>query len=346
MIKVGIVGGTGYTGVELLRILVNHPDAEVVVITSRAQEGVRVDELYPNLRGHLDIRFSHPDMELLAQCDVVFFATPHNVAMKMMPQLLALGTRVIDLSADFRIRDAALWSHWYGEPHACPELLQEAVYGLPEFNREAIVTAQLVACPGCYPTSVQLGLLPLLEQNLVDRQSLIANSASGVSGAGKQAKVDNIYAEVADSFKAYAVAGHRHLPEIEQGLGDIAGDDVDLTFVPHLLPIIRGIHSTLYAQLLNTGQSLESLQSIYEERYADEPFVDVMPLGAHPQTRMVKGANNCRIAIHRPQGRDTVVVLSVIDNLVKGASGQAVQNMNIMLGLAETAGLEAVALIP
>jgi N-acetyl-gamma-glutamyl-phosphate reductase len=346
VIKVGIVGGTGYTGVELLRILVNHPDAEVVVITSRAEEGVRVDELYPNLRGHLDIRFSHPDIQLLAQCEVVFFATPHNVAMKMMPQLLALGTRVIDLSADFRIRDAALWSHWYGEPHACPELLQEAVYGLPEFNREAIVTAQLVACPGCYPTSVQLGLLPLLEQNLVDRQSLIANSASGVSGAGKQGRVDNIYAEVADSFKAYAVAGHRHLPEIEQGLGDIAGDDVDLTFVPHLLPIIRGIHSTLYAQLLNTGQSLESLQSIYEERYADEPFVDVMPLGAHPQTRMVKGANNCRIAIHRPQGRDTLVVLSVIDNLVKGASGQAVQNMNIMLGLSETAGLEAVALIP
>lgn len=346
MIKVGIVGGTGYTGVELLRILVNHPDTEVVVITSRAEEGVRVDELYPNLRGHLDIRFSHPDMELLAQCDVVFFATPHNVAMKMVPQLLALGTRVIDLSADFRIRDAALWSHWYGEPHACPQLLQEAVYGLPEFNREAIGTAQLVACPGCYPTSVQLGLLPLLEQNLVDRQSLIANSASGASGAGKQAKVDNIFAEVADSFKAYGVAGHRHLPEIEQGLGDIAGDDVDLTFVPHLLPIIRGIHSTLYAQLLNTGQSLESLQSIYEERYADEPFVDIMPMGAHPETRMVKGANNCRIAVHKPQGRDTVVVLSVIDNLVKGASGQAVQNMNIMLGLAETAGLEAVALIP
>lgn len=346
MVKVGIVGGTGYTGVELLRILVNHPDAEVVVITSRAEEGVRVDELYPNLRGHLDIRFSHPDPQLLAQCDVVFFATPHNVAMKMMPELLALDTRVIDLSADFRIRDAALWSHWYGEPHACPELLQDAVYGLPEFNREAIVGARLVACPGCYPTSVQLGLLPLLEHKLVDRQSLIANSASGVSGAGKQAKIDNLYAEVADSFKAYAVAGHRHLPEIEQGLGDIAGDDVDLTFVPHLLPIIRGIHSTMYAQLLDSGQSLEGLQSIYEERYVDEPFVDVLPLGTHPQTRMVKGANNCRIAIHRPQGRDTVVVLSVIDNLVKGASGQAVQNMNIMLGLAETAGLDTVALIP
>lgn len=346
MIQVGIVGGTGYTGVELLRILVNHPDAEVVAITSRAEEGIRVDELYPNLRGHLDIRFSHPDVRLLAKCDVVFFATPHNVAMKMMPELLTMGTRVIDLSADFRIRDAALWSHWYGEPHACPDLLQEAVYGLPEFNREAIASAQLVACPGCYPTSVQLGFLPLLEQNLINRRSLIANSASGTSGAGRQAKLDSLHSEVSDSFKAYGVKGHRHLPEIEQGLGDIAGDDVDLTFVPHLLPIVRGIHSTLYSQLLNPEISLEELQSIYEDRYSDEPFVDVLPLGSHPQTRMVKGANNCRIAIHRPQNRDTLVVLSVIDNLVKGASGQAVQNMNIMLGLAETAGLETVALIP
>ena len=346
MIQVGIVGGTGYTGVELLRILVNHPDAEVVAITSRAEEGIRVDELYPNLRGHLDIRFSHPDVRLLAKCDVVFFATPHNVAMEMMPELLAMGTRVIDLSADFRIRDAALWSHWYGEPHACPDLLQEAVYGLPEFNREAIASAQLVACPGCYPTSVQLGFLPLLEQNLINRRSLIANSASGTSGAGRQAKLDSLHSEVSDSFKAYGVKGHRHLPEIEQGLGDIAGDDVDLTFVPHLLPIVRGIHSTLYSQLINPGISLEELQSIYEDRYSDEPFVDVLPLGSHPQTRMVKGANNCRIAIHRPQNRDTLVVLSVIDNLVKGASGQAVQNMNIMLGLAETAGLETVALIP
>jgi len=346
VIQVGIVGGTGYTGVELLRILVNHPDAEVVAITSRAEEGIRVDELYPNLRGHLDIRFSHPDVRLLAKCDVVFFATPHNVAMKMMPELLAMGTRVIDLSADFRIRDAALWSHWYGEPHACPDLLQEAVYGLPEFNREAIASAQLVACPGCYPTSVQLGFLPLLEQNLINRRSLIANSASGTSGAGRQAKLDSLHSEVSDSFKAYGVKGHRHLPEIEQGLGDIAGDDVDLTFVPHLLPIVRGIHSTLYSQLINPEISLEELQSIYEDRYSDEPFVDVLPLGSHPQTRMVKGANNCRIAIHRPQNRDTLVVLSVIDNLVKGASGQAVQNMNIMLGLAETAGLETVALIP
>ncbi len=345
MVKVGIVGGTGYTGVELLRILVNHPQAEVVAITSRAEEGVRVDELYPNLRGHLGIRFSHPDPKLLAQCDVVFFATPHNVAMNMMPELLALDTRAIDLSADFRIRDPLLWSDWYGEPHACPELLEQAVYGLPELNRETIQGAKLVACPGCYPTSIQLGFLPLLEAGLIDKSRLIANAASGVSGAGRQAKIDNLFAEVSDSYKAYATAGHRHLPEIEQGLGDIA-KDLQLTFVPHLVPMVRGMHSTLYAELLDGSSSLERLQSLFEERYSDEPFVDVMPAGSHPQTRSVKGANSCRLAIHRPQGRNTVVVLSVIDNLVKGASGQAVQNMNIMLGLEETAGLGIVALTP
>ena len=346
MIKVGIVGGTGYTGVELLRMLVNHPYAKVVAITSRAEEGLRVDELYPSLRGHLDIRFSHPDPKVLAQCDVVFFATPHNVAMNMMPELLALDTRVIDLSADFRIRDHKLWSKWYGEAHACPELLTEAVYGLPEFNREAIKEAQLVACPGCYPTSVQLGLLPLLENNLVDEQRLIANAVSGVSGAGRQAKIDNLFAEVSDSFKAYAIGGHRHLPEIEQGLQDIAGREVNLTFAPHLVPMVRGMHSTIYAELIDSAVSLAEIQNLYEERYADEPFVDVLPAGSHPQTRSVRGANYCRLALHRPQGRDTIVVLSVIDNLVKGASGQAIQNMNIMLGLDETAGLETVALMP
>jgi len=346
VVKVGIVGGTGYTGVELLRLLANHPDAEVVAITSRAEKGVRVDELYPSLRGHYDIRFSHPDPAVLAQCDVVFFATPHNVAMNMMPELLALDTRVIDLSADFRIQDHQLWSQWYGEPHACPELLADAVYGLPEFNRQAIKDAQLVACPGCYPTSVQLGLLPLLENQLVDQQRLIANAASGVSGAGRQAKIDNLNAEVSDSYKAYAIAGHRHLPEIEQGLRAISGNEVQLTFAPHLVPMIRGMHSTLYAELVDSAVSLDEIQSLYEDRFAGEPFVDVMPQGSHPQTRSVKGANHCRLAIHRPQGRDTIVVLSIIDNLVKGASGQAVQNMNIMLGLDETAGLNTVALMP
>lgn len=345
MIKVGIVGGTGYTGVELLRILSKHPQVELVAITSRSEQGLAVADMYPNLRGHVDLKFTVPDHDALAQCDVVFFATPHNVAMQTVPDLVRRGVRIVDLSADFRIRDAELWSKWYGEPHTAPDLLAKAVYGLPEVNRERIREAQLVAAPGCYPTSVQLGFLPLLKQGWIDPHRLIANSASGASGAGRQAKIDNLFAEVNDSFKAYGVSGHRHLPEIEQGLGDIAGKPVQLTFVPHLLPIVRGIHSTLYAEL--TGDiPLEQLQRAFEERYADEPFVDVLPQGVLPQTRSVKGSNLCRIGVQRPQGRNTVVVLAVIDNLVKGASGQAVQCMNIMCGLPETQGLDIVALLP
>jgi N-acetyl-gamma-glutamyl-phosphate reductase len=279
----------------------------------------------------------------LAACDMVFFATPHNVAMNLVPELLAAGTRVIDLSADYRIRDASLWSRWYGEAHASPGLLAEAVYGLPEFNREKIATAHLVACPGCYPTSVQLGFMPLLARGLIDHEHLIASSASGVSGAGRQAKIDNLLSEVADSFKAYGVNGHRHLPEIEQGLSDIAVQSVKVTFVPHLLPIVRGIHSTLYARL---HDDTLDVQALYEEWYADEPFVDVLPAGVFPQTRTVKGANRCQISVAVPQQRDTVVVMATVDNLVKGASGQAVQNMNIMLGLDERAGLQQVGLLP
>ncbi len=346
MIQVGIVGGTGYTGVELLRLLANHPHVEVKVITSRAEDGVRVDALYPNLRGFYDLQFSVPDVDTLATCDLVFFATPHGVAQAMMPALIKRGVRVIDLSADFRIRDPQLWSEWYGQQHGCPELLPEAVYGLPEVNRKAIASAQLVACPGCYPTAIQLGFIPLLEQGLIDNSDLIASAASGISGAGRQAKVDNLLAEVNGSFKAYACGGHRHLPEIEQGLADVvpAGAAApQVTFVPHLLPIVRGIHATLYANL--TG-SADDLQALFEERYANEPFVDVMPAGSHPQTRSVKSANTCRLAVFRPQQRDKVVVLSVIDNLTKGASGQAVQNMNIMLGLEETLGLNLPALMP
>lgn len=341
MIKVGIVGGTGYTGVELLRLLSGHPAVELKVITSRAEAGRRVDDLFENLRGHCDLIFTEPAIDRLSECDVVFYATPHNVAMKDVPELLQTGTRVIDLSADFRIRDAALWSQWYGEPHACPELLDEAVYALPETQRAQIAGARLLACPGCYPTSVQLGFLPLLKAGVIDTQNLIANSASGVSGAGRQAKIDNLLSEASDSFKAYGVTGHRHLPEIEQGLA-AAGAPVSLTFVPHLLPIIRGIHSTLYARLTADVD----LQALFEEFYQDEPFVDVLPAGTLPQTRSVRGSNVCRLAVNQPQDRDTVVVTSVIDNLVKGASGQAVQVMNILFGEPETAGLGAVALLP
>ena len=343
MIRASIVGGTGYTGVELLRLLAMHPQVEVAAITSRSESGLPVAELFPSLRGHYDLRFSEPDPDQLAEADVVFFATPHGVAQAMVPEILKRGARVIDLSADFRIKDRQLWEKWYSQSHACSELIAEAVYGLPEINREAIRAAQLLACPGCYPTSVQLGFLPLLENDLVAANDLIANSASGASGAGRQAKIDNLHSEVSDSFKAYAASGHRHLPEIVQGLELFASKPVGLTFVPHLLPIVRGIHSTLYATLLDTSVDL---QAVFEKRYADEPFVDVMPAGAHPQTRSVRGSNVCRISVVRPQDGDKVVVMSAIDNLVKGASGQAVQNMNIMFGLPETAGLEAPPLLP
>ena len=342
MPKIGIVGGTGYTGVELLRLLAAHGGVELSLITSRSEAGRPVADLFPNLRGHLDIRFSHPEPGRLAACDLVFFATPNGTAMKLVPELLAAGTRVIDLAADFRIQEIPVWEQWYGMAHACPELVAEAVYGLPETNREQIRAARLVANPGCYPTAATLGLLPLVEQGLVALDGLVADCKSGVSGAGRGASVGMLMGEVGESFKAYAVPGHRHLPEIRQNLARAAGAAVDLTFVPHLLPMVRGIHATLYARL--TGEA--DLQALYRDRYASEPFVDVLPEGSHPETRSVRGANHCRIAVHRPQGGDTVVILSVIDNLVKGAAGQAVQNMNLMLGLDERMGLDQVALLP
>jgi N-acetyl-gamma-glutamyl-phosphate reductase len=342
MMKVGIVGGTGYTGVELLRLLSRHPGVELSVITSRKETGQPVADLFPSLRGHVDLAFADPDSAGLQGCHAVFFATPNGIAMQQARSLLEAGVRVIDLAADFRLRDARTWEKWYGMPHACPELLEEAVYGLPEVNRDDIRAARLVANPGCYPTAVQLGLLPLVEAGLVDLDHLIADAKSGVSGAGRKAETHVLFSEAADNFKAYGVPGHRHLPEIAQGLARAAGRDVGLTFVPHLTPMIRGIHATLYARLTRGTD----LQALYAQRYAGEPFVDVLPPGSHPDTRSVRGANACRIAVHAPQQRDTAVVLSVIDNLVKGAAGQAVQNLNIMFGLAETTGLEGAALMP
>lgn len=342
MIKVGVVGATGYTGVELLRLLVRHPQVEVVCVTSRAEAGQPVDSMFPNLRGFLDLCFVEPDQAPLKDCDLVFFATPNGTAMQAVPELVAAGVRVIDLAADFRIRDAAEWAQWYGMPHACPDILAEAVYGLPEINREAIRTARVVANPGCYPTAVTLGFLPLIESGLAARANLIADAKSGVSGAGRKAQVGTLFAEANENFKAYGVPGHRHLPEIRQTLSIVAGESVGLTFVPHLTPMIRGIHATLYSTVAGEAD----LQALFEQRYANEPFVDVLPAGSHPETRSVRGANTCRIGVHRPQGGDVVVVLSVIDNLVKGAAGQAVHNMNLMFGFPETSGLDTPALLP
>ncbi|MGH8542040.1 MAG: N-acetyl-gamma-glutamyl-phosphate reductase [Stenotrophobium sp.] len=343
MIKVGIVGGTGYTGAELLRILAQHPQARVRVLTSRAEAGRRADEQFPHLRGHCDAIYSAPDVNALKACDAVFFATPHGTAMQMAPELVAAGVRIIDMSADFRLKDKATYAKWYKLEHSAPELLTEAVYGLPEIHREAIRKARVVGNPGCYPTSVQLGLLPLIESGAVDLDGLIADSKSGVSGAGREAKVAYLLGEASDNFKAYGVSGHRHQAEIDQELAAVAGRPVGLTFVPHLLPMIRGIHSTLYARLKNPGIDL---QKLYEDRYRNEPFVDVLPAGGHPETRSVRGANTCRIAVHKAPDGKTAVVLAVIDNLVKGASGQAVQCMNLMFGLDETLGLKTPPLAP
>lgn len=342
MIKIGIVGGSGYTGVELLRLLLPRDDVEVTFISSRANVGTRVDSVFTNLRGFTNLDFVDPDELATANCDLVFFATPNGTAMRAAPAVLDRGIKVIDLAADFRLKDIPTWEKWYGMTHESPGWVAKAVYGLPELNREAVKDAQLVANPGCYPTAVQLGFLPLLEGGHVHSDSLIADAKSGISGAGRSANVNNLLAEMQDNFHAYGVAGHRHLPEIEQGLQNVSEEGVSLVFTPHLLPIIRGIHATLYARM----KKPTDLQALYEKRFADEPFVDVLPPGSHPETRSVRGTNNVRLSVAQPQGRDTAVVLAVEDNLVKGAAGQAIQNMNLMMGLPETAGLIVPAQLP
>lgn len=343
MIKVGIVGATGYTGVELLRFLSLHPEVEISVVTSRSEAGLPVSSLFPNLRKYVDLKFVEPSAENLNTCDVVFFATPNGTAMKMAQELLDAGVKVIDLSADFRIKDVKVWEQWYRMTHASSHLLEEAVYGLCEINREAIKQARLVANPGCYPTAVQLGFLPLLRAGVIDPSYLIADCKSGVSGAGRKAEMGLLLCEVSESFKAYSINGHRHQPEIKQGLDLVSKTPVNLTFMPHLVPMIRGIQASLYARLTDTSVDL---QQLFEDTYRNEPFVDVLPAGMSPETRSVRGSNHCQLAVTRPQGGDTVVVFAVEDNLVKGAAGQAVQNMNLMFGLPETTGLNVVAALP
>ena len=342
MVKVGIVGGTGYTGVELLRLLAQHPHATLAVITSRKEAGMRVADFFPSLRGRVDLAFADPSAAKLERCDVVFFATPHGVAMNEARRLVEAGVRLIDLAADFRLRDLTEWKKWYKLDHAAPDLVAEAVYGVPEINRTAIKRARVVGNPGCYATAIELGLLPLVESESVDLDHLIADAKSGVSGAGRKAELNITFSEAADNFAAYGVAGHRHAPEIRESLASVAGRPIGLVFVPHLTPMIRGIHATLYARITREMD----FQALFEKRYQSEPFVDVLPPGCHPDTRSVRASNVCRVALHRPGGGDTLVVLSVIDNLVKGASGQAIQNMNIMFGLDETTGLTQLPVLP
>ncbi len=343
MIGIGIVGATGYTGVELLRLLLAHPRAEIKAVTSRGDAGTPVARMFPSLRGVLDLDFVAPELEALSECDVVFFATPHGVAHALAGPLLERGVRVIDLSADFRIRDPEVWAHWYGQAHGAPQWLGEAVYGLPELNRERIRVARLLAVPGCYPTAVTLGVLPLLQARAIDPSDIVADAKSGVSGAGRKAQIGGLFAEVAENFRAYASTGHRHYPEIRQTLDSVAEEPVGLVFQPHLVPMIRGIHATIYLRPLDTGLDF---QAVFEDFYRQEPFVDVMPSGGHPETASVRGTNLCRIAVARPVDSGRLMVMSVIDNLVKGASGQAVQGMNLMFGFPETLGLEPIAVFP
>ena len=351
-ISVGIVGATGYTGVELLRILLRHPQAEISVITSRKDAGTAVTQMFPSLRGFLDeLVFTAPGVGALKQCDVVFFATPHGVAMSMARELTDAGVRIIDLAADFRLKDTEQFKRWYKMDHACPDLLREAVYGQPETMREAMKSARILGMAGCYPTSIELGLLPLMEYEKAhpgtfDLRTIIADSKSGISGSGKKADVSLITAEMSDNFHAYGLKGHRHQPEIVQQLRLLSGcPQLDLTFVPHLLPTIRGIHSTIYVRFKDAANPLD-LQALYEKRFEKEYFVDVMPAGSHPETRSVRGSNFLRLAVHRPGGGDLIVVLAVEDNLVKGAAGQAVQAMNIVFGLDERTGVDWPALVP
>jgi N-acetyl-gamma-glutamyl-phosphate reductase len=346
-VKIGIVGGTGYTGVELLRMLSQHPNAQLSMITSRKEAGTRLDAMFPSLRGRCDLSFSDTATADLTKCDVVFYATPHGVAMADAPKMMAAGVKIIDLAADFRFRDHTIFERVYKMPHSCPDLNKEAAYGLVELNREALKKARIVGNPGCYPTTMQIGYAPLIKSGLIDASHLIADCASGISGAGKKAENDYLFAESSDSMKAYNVSGHRHQFETAARLQEMTGDKVGLIFAPHLMPAIRGMHSTLYARLNAKGLAMtnEQIQSLFVETYKGEQFIDVMPFGSYPETRFSRGSNVLRLALQRPTD-DTIMVLVVQDNLVKGAAGAAVQCMNVMFGLRESAGLDAVALSP
>ena len=345
MIRVGIVGASGYTGVELARLLCRHPRVKLTVATSRQHAGRAMADVYPSLRGMVDVvceATSGP--ELAEKADLFFTAVPHQTAMAIVPGLLEAGKKVIDLSADFRIHDPGVYEKWY-QAHSAQEYLREAVYGLPEMHRKDIVAARLVANPGCYPTSVILGLAPLLKSGFIKPNSIIIDSKSGTSGAGRGAAVGSLYCEVTDGFKAYKVGEHRHTPEIEQELGALCGQQVVVSFTPHLVPMSRGILSTIYAEL-DGAITAKQVATAYQAQYANEPFVRLCPAGIYPATQHLRGGNFCDIGFKVDLRTGRIVVLSAIDNLVKGAAGQAVQNMNLLCGFAETEGLMVAPLFP
>lgn len=342
-INAAIIGANGYGGIELIRLLAQHPHVNLQLLISRSEAGQKVVDIFPHLRGACDaLEYVSPYDANWDDIEVCFFATPHTVAMGQTASLLAKGIKVIDLSADFRIKDQLTWEQWYATRHTEPELIEKAVYGLPELNRKEIQQADLIACPGCYPTAIQLGLMPLLQQGLLANETIIADAKSGISGAGRSASVNMLFSERTENFEAYATAGHRHYPEIKQQLEMMGSGEVNLIFTPHLLPAVRGIYATIYAKLANPEIDV---QSVFEKAYQQEPFVNVLPTGAHPQTKSVASTNQVQIAVARPPQSDYVTVLVVEDNLIKGAAGQAVQCMNIRWGLPETAGLTQLASI-
>ena len=340
--KVSIFGGTGYTGVELIRLLLNHPHVEIYQITSRKDKGKRVDEIYPSFRGILNNIFVSPEDADLKNVDIVFFATPNGIAMNYADSLISDGKIVIDLAADFRIKDKDVWEKWYGMKHKSPNLIDQAVYGLPEINRDIVKKSKLIANPGCYPTAIQLALIPLLKKKLINPTNIIADAKSGISGAGKNPELKLLMSEAEEDFRAYGVGGHRHLPEIEENLASICGEDVKLTFVPHLVPMVRGIHATLYVECIKDFEAYDIFESFYE----DEPFVDVMPADMSPNTKSVRASNFCRISFHREIDSNRLIIFSVIDNLMKGAAGQAIQNMNIVMDWPEASGISFVPITP
>ena len=355
MISAAIVGGTGYTGIELIRLLSAHPKVSIDLLTSRSEAGTRADEIFPSLRGITDLVFSDlgdDTLSALQQCDVVFFATPHGVAMQQAQALTQAGVKVIDLAADFRLQSLADFEQWYQQPHACPELLKTAVYGLPEINREKLAKADVVGNPGCYPTTAILGLKPIIEAQNAQAERLIEpriviDAKSGVSGAGRQAKLALNYAETTDNFEAYGVTGHRHLPEIEQGIEQLLNSQFThrVRFLPHLVPMIRGMFSSIHLELTEAGTQI-NWQQVFVESYAQELFIDVLPTGRYPDTRSVRASNRLRISVHQDNERHELTVLVVQDNLVKGAAGQAVQNMNVMFALDESLGLNFAPIVP
>jgi N-acetyl-gamma-glutamyl-phosphate reductase, common form len=346
-LRIAIVGASGYTGAELVRLLVGHPAANIVALTADRKAGSTLDAVFPHLAGvggdgALPLQ-TIDDLDW-SGIDVAFFGLPHGASQPVIAGLPA-HVKAIDLSPDFRFSDPAVYGEWYGLPHKSPELQADAVYGLTELAREQVAAARIIACPGCYPTSSLLPLIPLVEAGLIDADEVIIDAKSGVSGAGRAAKEGSLYAEVAEGIHAYGVASHRHAPEIEQGLSKAAGRMLKVNFTPHLMPMNRGILSSIYVRLA-PGKSADDLRSTLAKRYAGEPFVKVLAAGTVPATRHVRGSNQCRMSVFADRLPGRAIILSVIDNLVKGASGQAIQNMNVTCGLPETTGLTQAPLFP